>query len=219
MTIPTIRHGGSEYSLETLGNLSGPELVKLHNSCASKIGQPETRRFSDKSSALKRTWAVLQICGAEAKNEFNIAKQALPSEQERTAAYEQELVRRAEAGEPLSETDKLEAQKIGGATAPSEPSTAKPAGDKTTEESKMAAAKRKTPTRAAKVEAPARGYAEDAKIKVLAKENPRRGEAAKRFEIYKTGMTVGEYTKKIGSRAEALVHLRWDVNKGHISVS
>lgn len=87
------------------------------------------------------------------------------------------------------------------------------------EESEMAAAKKAAPkTKTPKAEGAVRGFPEDAVIKILAKENPRRGAAAERFELYKDGMTVKQYTAKIGSRAEALVHLRWDVNKGHISV-
>lgn len=87
------------------------------------------------------------------------------------------------------------------------------------EESEMAAAKKAAPkTRTPKAEGAVRGFPDHAVIKILAKENPRRGAAAERFELYKDGMTVKQYTAKIGSRAEALVHLRWDVNKGHISL-
>lgn len=62
-------------------------------------------------------------------------------------------------------------------------------------------------------------FPEDGVIVVLAKENPRRGEAAKRFELYKPDMTVAQYSKKFeGGRKEALVHLRWDLGKGFIKI-
>lgn len=66
----------------------------------------------------------------------------------------------------------------------------------------------------------ARGFAPEAKIHILAKENPRRGAAAERFNLYKEGMTVETYSKKFeGGRSEALVHLRWDVKHGFIKVA
>lgn len=57
----------------------------------------------------------------------------------------------------------------------------------------------------------------EAKVKVLVKENPRRsGTAAyKRFSLYKSGMTVGEYIKAGGKRGSLLK----DVRKGFVSVS
>jgi hypothetical protein len=60
------------------------------------------------------------------------------------------------------------------------------------------------------------------KITVLAKENPKRAGAAKRFALYKTGMAVADYIKaavKIGaSESYANADIRWDVAHGFISV-
>jgi hypothetical protein len=63
------------------------------------------------------------------------------------------------------------------------------------------------------------------KITVLAKDKvPKRGDAAKRFGLYKDGMTVTEYIelshKNTGvSKAGAREDIRWDVVKGFIKLS
>lgn len=58
-------------------------------------------------------------------------------------------------------------------------------------------------------------YAVDAKIKVLVKENPKRGASAERFDMYKTCKTVGDYLQAGGSTAD----IRWDISKGYIEVA
>ncbi len=60
----------------------------------------------------------------------------------------------------------------------------------------------------------------DAVITVLVKTNPRReGHGThKRFAVYKTGMTVGEYLDKGKSLGAKRSNLRWDVKRGHIDV-
>lgn len=79
---------------------------------------------------------------------------------------------------------------------------------------------RKARTTAKSTGSTARGFAPDAKITILAEENPRRGAAAERFKLYKNGMTVATYCEKFkNGRSEALVHLRWDVKHGHIKVA
>lgn len=60
MTIETIEFAGEAYSQPTLGNYSAPELAKIFNKAAPKVGLPEVKRFSDKATALKRTWEVLK---------------------------------------------------------------------------------------------------------------------------------------------------------------
>jgi hypothetical protein len=82
MTIATVSFEGTQYQLETLGNLSGPELVKLYNSCVRKTGGTETKKFSDKTTALRRTWEALQK--ASQPTEATIA--TAPSEQAKKAA-------------------------------------------------------------------------------------------------------------------------------------
>jgi len=60
-------------------------------------------------------------------------------------------------------------------------------------------------------------YPDEAKITLLAKENPKREGSAshKRFGLYKTGMTVGEFISKGGTLAD----VAWDARKNFISVS
>lgn len=55
-------------------------------------------------------------------------------------------------------------------------------------------------------------------IRVL-EANPKRGEAAKRFAKYQTGMTIADYVKKIGDRRTAKADIRYDVEHGHIALS
>ena len=43
-----------------LENLQPSELLSIHNLIASNIGSGSTKRFADKSSAIRRTWAKLQ---------------------------------------------------------------------------------------------------------------------------------------------------------------
>jgi hypothetical protein len=50
-------------------------------------------------------------------------------------------------------------------------------------------------------------------------DNPKRGSAAARYALYRTGMTVAEYVKAVGSRGQAMRDLRWDVANKWVSVS
>ncbi len=56
----------------------------------------------------------------------------------------------------------------------------------------------------------------EGRIKVLAKENPKRvGSASReRFSLYRNGMSVTEFLKAGGSRAD----IRWDIKHGFIEV-
>lgn len=57
-------------------------------------------------------------------------------------------------------------------------------------------------------------YGDDAKIKLLVKENPKKAGAAERFALYKNGMTLGEYFAAGGKRAD----INWDVKMQFIEV-
>lgn len=78
--------------------------------------------------------------------------------------------------------------------------------------------KTKTEVKPAKTEKPARyaagGWADTAKIKVLVKGNPKKGASAKRFALYKTGLTVAK-VKSLGLTAG---DLRWDVAHGFVAI-
>jgi hypothetical protein len=58
-------------------------------------------------------------------------------------------------------------------------------------------------------------FDDDQKIKILAKENPKCGSAAKRFDLYKSGMTVAEALKAGLTRAG----INWDVRHNFILIS
>lgn len=61
-------------------------------------------------------------------------------------------------------------------------------------------------------------YPENAKIKVLVDENPRRGSKAKVFDKFKTGMTVGEFLKASKSIGGSLYSIDTAVQNEWISV-
>lgn len=193
------------HSKEALEALSSAALVAHYNAMAAMvrtvgIEQNDVKRFADKTTAVKRC-AQMQVL-VEGQPELKVPALPVSEPSEPAPEIVPETLRQDTLAQQQAAMDAVR--------------THQPE-----EESDMAAAKkaaRKAAPKKTKVEGAPRGFAEDAKIKILVKENPRRGEAAKRFEIYKDGMTVAEYTKKIGSRAEALVHLRWDVKHGHISV-
>ena len=52
-------------------------------------------------------------------------------------------------------------------------------------------------------------------ITVLAESNPKRGESAERFALYRDGMTVGEYLAAGGVSKD----VNWDAARGYISVT
>lgn len=43
-----------------IDQMTGPELLSLHNLVASNLGKGTTKRFSDTEAARRRTWAILQ---------------------------------------------------------------------------------------------------------------------------------------------------------------
>jgi hypothetical protein len=43
-----------------LDQMTGPELLSLHNLVASNLGKGSTKRFADTKTALRRTWAILE---------------------------------------------------------------------------------------------------------------------------------------------------------------
>lgn len=53
------------------------------------------------------------------------------------------------------------------------------------------------------------------KITLLTKENPKRGGAATRFSLYKSGMTVADYVAAGGKVQD----VAWDSKKGYIKVA
>lgn len=190
---------------ESLSALETNVLVVTYNAMAAEAREAGGEQYKDVSRFSDRKAAVRRILSLQTYLE-NVGKEGKQVEVTETTGIVPDELRQDTLAKQQAAMDAVR-------------TTHQPE-----EESEMAATKkaaRKTaPAKKTKTEGVAqRGYAEDAKIKILVKENPRRGEAAKRFELYKEGMTVAEYTKKIGSRAEALVHLRWDVNKGHIKIT
>jgi hypothetical protein len=58
-----------------------------------------------------------------------------------------------------------------------------------------------------------------AKITLLAKDNPKKADAARRFGFYRTGQTVAEYTAAIGGDVrKAESDIKWDSKQGWIKL-
>lgn len=54
----------TEYTLEALEALTGGQLVVLHNRLAKTLDDSLVKRFADKPTAVKRTWALLEALPA-----------------------------------------------------------------------------------------------------------------------------------------------------------
>ncbi len=95
--------------------------------------------------------------------------------------------------------------------------TAKAAVKETKVKAKQAekAGKAKEAKRAEKSNRKRGGDLADKKVKLLVKENPKRGKSAERFAIYKTGMKVSEFVEKGGLLAD----VKYDLGKKFISLS
>ena len=176
--------------------LTGSGLVTTFNNLAAMaalygIPAKPVKRFADSAVGRQRCERLrLEIRDASAKQGVEIVPEQLRQD---TLAIQQAAMEEARPNQPEEESDMAAAKKGARKAAPK--------------------------TKTDKAPAKARGFADDAVITVKAKENPRRGAAAERFNLYKDGMTVAQYSKKFeGGRSEALVHLRWDVKHGHITV-
>lgn len=98
-----------------------------------------------------------------------------------------------------------------------------PAAKPATKKVAKPAAKKAAPKKPAAKKAPAatrERVSADAKIKVLAKENPHRGAlAAKTFDLYKKAKTVGEWRDLCRKNKADPGYLHADIAAGFISVS
>ncbi|MCK5639906.1 MAG: hypothetical protein KAJ19_03885 [Gammaproteobacteria bacterium] len=78
MSVTNIKFDDKTYAISALttkgtainlAGLSATELAGIHNLAAENIGAKEVKRFSDKKSAVKRTWSMLEAYDAWAKAE------------------------------------------------------------------------------------------------------------------------------------------------------
>lgn len=56
------------------------------------------------------------------------------------------------------------------------------------------------------------------RIQVLVEKNPKRGTAASRFALYRSGMTPYEYAQAVGSAEQAYRDMVWDWEHGWIDI-
>lgn len=196
---------------EDLAAMTGSALVAHYNQLVEENPELEyrtTQRFSTAAAGIRRIEALYSsIKGAAADDgrEHTTKRATGPTSPDQIAGHQ--------PGQSPEET----ASRTDDAAASDETQSTK-------EESEVAkkAKKggRKARTTAKTTGSTARGFAPEAKITILASENPRRGAAAERFKLYRDGMTVATYCSKFeGGRSEALVHLRWDVKHGFIKVA
>lgn len=140
-------------------------------------------------------------------------KEVLPAEEAPAPVHqpkkERTMTEAAQAAAPAK-------RKAPAKTAAEAPAPAKKAAKK--EEPKKGAPTKGASKKGEAAEPAGRGRAPNiagtAKIKILVKENPKRGGAADRYALYKNGMTVDEYIAAGGKRAD----VNWDVAQGFIEV-
>ncbi|QYW02141.1 hypothetical protein CPT_Sonora_038 [Stenotrophomonas phage Sonora] len=95
--ITTVVFGGKNYTQKGLFDITGKELVKLHNDVAVKLKKAETRRFSTIGAGVTRTWALLTEFAANAVGERHPAPAAAPPKQAPTASLGTPATARAKA--------------------------------------------------------------------------------------------------------------------------
>lgn len=124
---------------------------------------------------------------------------------------------------PSTEHLQSESELIMASKSTAKKTVTKPAAKKTAAAKKPAAKKAasKAPSKKAAaapaVEKSGRApkHAGNAVITVISETNPKRADAAKRFDLYTPGITVDEYIAAGGKRADVV----WDVKQGFISVA
>ena len=80
---------------------------------------------------------------------------------------------------------------------------------------------KKAPAEKAKANSGRVKFPDDGKITLIAKENPRRkgSKSHQRFDLLRSGMTVGEYLKEGEKLGADVSNLATDVKRGAISIS
>lgn len=194
-------------------NLVGMARYTLQYALLQKRGAPE---------------AKLKLCAANAET---ATKRMLEQFYSRTAqGSAKPMTDIATPENTTTEAAKKTPKPVTGAAKPATgKDAAKPVADK---------AKGKAPAKAAATKAPAKGATaakpakaakpegtgkagrpsaapDNRKLKLLVKENPKRGASAQRYELYRTSKTVADYIAAGGVRAD----IAYDVAKGFIEVS
>jgi hypothetical protein len=177
------------------------------------------KKFSSRAEGKRRTAARLQECGMIAVREEDgtvcVAKAptspGLARMQKQAGAAGTEAVRQT----TVAEQERAKAEVAAKRPAVEAGAEADQARD------------RAPPAKADDVPSPApakRGasaaYADDAAIKVLAAENPKRAGTAThgRFGLYAKAKTVGGYCAAVGDRRVALADIAWDTGHGYVKI-
>lgn len=185
------------------------ELVTFYNSLS---GKPAIKKFETRAKGVERCTALLKIEGAPAPKGLDPA--TAPKNTVTKVAKAEHSRRKTERKPSVGMsynpmTGQLTTKRVPSAMEQLAKTVIKP-------EAKKPA---KTPAKMPKVAAkPGRGralFTADGIITVKHKgENPKRAEAATRFDLYRTGMTVAAYIEAGGQRRDVV----WDVSKGWVSV-
>jgi len=179
--------GGNYLSVDELGKYSLKELTTIHNGLSL---HPVENEFTHKDRATLRV-VQLKVTQDQADQVLSGKVPETKNDQPDSMTKDEEEMA-ASAARKRSKT-------------------------KSKTRKRKAPAKRKTSKKSSGRRGRAPKYGDNAKIKVLAKENPFRdgSKAAKNFKVYKTGLTVGDYVAKGGDRSS----LKFDVGRKFISVS
>jgi len=159
-------------SAEDLQALKGPELVYAFNTLRLLITpQPkEVGKFADKTTAVKRVWALYEQLGTR-QNAIAASDGYATAPEASAVPAEQETKTETETETPIHEEADMAAKKNVKKT--KTPKTAGKGGRKSKFEGTQ-------------------------KITVVAETNPKRGAAKERFAIYRSGMLVSTFFEKGG---------------------
>lgn len=197
--------------------MTGPQLVEIYNEMiltAIDLSGDAARyrpvtRFADTVAARRRCarlHSTIEALSAGVK-----AAERQTTEPEATVSAGLARLRAHPDAEDIRQRTLAEQEAAAAAVARSQPQED---GQMTTK-TKTKATTKKTP----KATTGSRSVDTDQRIVVAAlykETNPKRGNAAKRFEHYCDNMTVADYIAKVKDRGLALADIRWDVKQGFI---
>lgn len=189
------------------------ELVKFYNDLTGK----SIKKFETRAVGVARCVALLKDVPPPQRD---AAEQAAVRSVARKTPEHVKAARRSGPGVVIAKTpDGAEVRKVVRGRAPTAMDqmvatvAAKPAEKRRAPTKVAAAPAKKTPTKKPSGSAPR--ISEDSVITILHKgENPKRGTAAERYALYRTGMTVAAYIAAGGQRRDVL----WDSKCGWIKV-
>jgi hypothetical protein len=128
-----VTFNGTSYDYSGMFNMSTPELIKVRNAAATKLGEKTIRSYHDKLSAVKGTWALLSKLNEAPASRSEATIATAPSEQAKVGVDQiaghvdgQSQAEKAKRTEGTAMTKLVKAQTAKAAKAPKAPKEAKP---------------------------------------------------------------------------------------------